>query len=134
MFFNLHLSGSPVVASSIRYANGLVGRQLASIVLESEVPVLIGVVRVKSNMNSVFDLACSPSVRVSYSRWRALKRGMLGHEKHRRTGRGGWGSCSPPKFWATQIFWAAREIWAKPVFKEASVFFFSKRYIFPILT
>ena len=28
---------------------------------------------------------------------------------HRRTGRGGEGGCSPPKFWATQIFWAARE-------------------------
>ena len=28
---------------------------------------------------------------------------------HRRTGRGGEGGCSSPKFWATQIFWAARE-------------------------
>ena len=28
---------------------------------------------------------------------------------HRRTGRGGEGGCSPPKFLATQIFWAARE-------------------------
>ena len=28
---------------------------------------------------------------------------------HRRTGRGGEGGCRPPKFWATQIFWAARE-------------------------
>ena len=36
-----------------------------------------------------------------------------------RTGGGGEGGCSPPKFWATQIFWAAREIWAKLVFKEA---------------
>ena len=42
--------------------------------------------------------------------------------KHRRTGRGGEGGCSPPKFWATQIFWAAREIWAKPVFKDVSMF------------
>ena len=33
------------------------------------------------------------------------------------------GGCSPPKFWATQIFWATREIWVKPVFKEASIFF-----------
>ena len=24
-------------------------------------------------------------------------------------GEGGEGGCSPPKFWATQIFWAARE-------------------------
>ena len=45
---------------------------------------------------------------------------------HGRTGRGGEGGCSPPKFWATQIFWAAREIWAKPVFKEVSVLFFSE--------
>ena len=29
--------------------------------------------------------------------------------EHRRTGRGGEGGCSPPKFWATKIFWAARE-------------------------
>ena len=28
---------------------------------------------------------------------------------HRRTGRGGEGGCSAPKFWAAQIFWAARE-------------------------
>ena len=33
-------------------------------------------------------------------------------------------SCSPPKFWATQIFWAAKEIWAKPVLKEVSMFLF----------
>ena len=43
---------------------------------------------------------------------------------HRRTGRGGEGGCSPPKVWATQIFWAEREIWAKPVFKEVSMLFF----------
>ena len=38
--------------------------------------------------------------------------------------------CSPDlrdlpvkaKFWATQIFWAAKEIWAKPVLKEVSMF------------
>ena len=30
-------------------------------------------------------------------------------KNHKRTGRGGEGGCSPPKFWATQIFWAARE-------------------------
>ena len=29
--------------------------------------------------------------------------------KHGRTAREGEGGCSPPKFWATQIFWAARE-------------------------
>ena len=49
---------------------------------------------------------------------------------HRRTGRGGWGGCSPPKFWATRIFWAAREIWAKPVFKEVSMLFFEEIDIF----
>ena len=29
----------------------------------------------------------------------------------------------PKKFWATQIFWAARQIGAKPCFKEVSMFF-----------
>ena len=27
------------------------------------------------------------------------------------------GAATPPKFWVTQVFWAGREIWAKPVFK-----------------
>ena len=35
---------------------------------------------------------------------------------HRRTGRGGEGGCSPPKFWATQIFGAARENLGKASF------------------
>ena len=35
---------------------------------------------------------------------------------HRRTGRGGEGGCSPPKFWTTQIFWAARENLGKASF------------------
>ena len=36
---------------------------------------------------------------------------------HRRTGRGGGeGGCSPLKFWATQIFWAARENLGKAIF------------------
>ena len=35
---------------------------------------------------------------------------------HRRTGRGGEGGCSPPKFWANQIFWAARENLGKAIF------------------
>ena len=47
---------------------------------------------------------------------------------HRRKGQGGggggWGGCSPSKFWATHIFWAAKEIWAKPVLKEVSMFLF----------
>ena len=35
---------------------------------------------------------------------------------HRCTGREGEEGCSPPKFWATQIFWAARESLGKPRF------------------
>ena len=44
---------------------------------------------------------------------------MVRHESniflcgHRRTGPGGGGGAGgmqPPKFWATQIFWAGREI------------------------
>jgi len=31
-----------------------------------------------------------------------------------------------PKFRATQIFWAAREIWAKPVFKDPKTYFESR--------
>ena len=31
----------------------------------------------------------------------------------RAGGAGGAAAPPPPKFWATQIFWAAREIWAK---------------------
>ena len=37
---------------------------------------------------------------------------------------GAGGAAAPPKFWATQIFWAAKEIWAKPVLKEVSMFLF----------
>ena len=36
--------------------------------------------------------------------------------KHRRTCRAGEGGWSPPKFWATQIFWAARENLGKASF------------------
>ena len=32
--------------------------------------------------------------------------------------RAGGAAAATPKFWATQIFWAAREIWTKPVFKD----------------
>ena len=42
-------------------------------------------------------------------------RTLSGHP-HRRTGRGGEGGCSAPKFWATQIFWAARENLGKASF------------------
>ena len=31
-------------------------------------------------------------------------------------GGGGEGGCSPPKFWATQFFWAARENLGKASF------------------
>ena len=52
------------------------------------------------------------------------------HDSHRCTGFGGGGggrhSPLPPKkkLWATQIFWAARQIGAKPCFKEVSMFFY----------
>ena len=52
-----------------------------------------------------------------------------GDSTHERTGRGSWGlppppSLSPPKFWETQNFLAAREILAKPIFTQVSVFRF----------
>ena len=55
---------------------------------------------------------------------------------------GGVGGCKPPlplpKFWATKIFCAAREILAKPIFTKVSVFqfvsFFSLKEIFFILS
>ena len=55
---------------------------------------------------------------------------------HRRTGRGGEGGCSPPKFWATQIFWVARENLGKASFSRRRHVFIIilKRWIFPILT
>ena len=64
-----------------------------------------------------------------------------GDSTHERTGRGSWGLPPPPlppppKFWATQIFWAAREILAKPIFAKVSMFrllrpfFFSLKAIF----
>ena len=65
-----------------------------------------------------------------------------GDSTHERTGRGSWGLPPPPplppppKFWATQIFWAAREILAKPIFAKVSMFrllrlfFLWKRYFF----
>ena len=36
----------------------------------------------------------------------------------------GWGEggYSPPKFWATQFFGQQEKIWAKPDFKEVSMF------------
>ena len=39
-------------------------------------------------------------------------------------GGGARGAAAPPKFWVTQVFWAEREIWAKPVFKDVFKFFF----------
>ena len=41
---------------------------------------------------------------------------------HRRTGRWGWLQILP-----TQIFWAARESWAKPFFffEEVDIFYFN---------
>ena len=54
---------------------------------------------------------------------------------HRRTGRGGEGGCSPPKFWATQIFWAARENLGKASFLRRfrdfkSLFWRDKYFLF----
>ena len=37
---------------------------------------------------------------------------------------GATGGCSPPKFWTTQIFGQQEKIWAKPVFKDVSMFFY----------
>ena len=44
---------------------------------------------------------------------------------------GGAGGYQPslPKFWATQIFWAAREILAKSIFTKVSMF----RFVFLFL-
>ena len=56
--------------------------------------------------------------------------------KHRRTGRGGEGGCSPPKFWATQIFLGSkREFGQSQFLKTFPCFFFItlKRQIFSIL-
>ena len=51
-----------------------------------------------------------------------------GDSTHERTGRGSYGlpppPLSPPKFWETQNFLAAREILAKPIFTQVSVFRF----------
>ena len=38
-------------------------------------------------------------------------------------GPGEGGLAASPTFWATQILWVAREVWAKPVFKDVSSFF-----------
>ena len=42
---------------------------------------------------------------------------------HRRTGRGGEGGCSPPKFGQLRFFGRQEKTWAKPVFKDVSMFF-----------
>lgn len=52
-----------------------------------------------------------------------------GDSTHRRTCRWGWGAETPPssrpsKFCATQIFGAAREIWANQIFTKVSMFRF----------
>ena len=64
-------------------------------------------------------------------RWKVIR------QEHRRTGQGGGGgargAAAPPKFWVTWVFWAGREIWAKPVFKDVfKFFFFLNTYIFSI--
>ena len=47
---------------------------------------------------------------------------------HRRTGRGDEGGCSPPKVWATQSFWAARENLGKASFYRRFPFFYYDYY------
>ena len=39
-----------------------------------------------------------------------------------RAGEGARGVAAPPKFWATQIFWAARENLGKVSFQDVSMF------------
>ena len=41
---------------------------------------------------------------------------------HRRTGRGARGAAAPPKFGQLRFFGQQEEIWAKPVFKDVSMF------------
>ena len=41
-----------------------------------------------------------------------------------RTGEGG--GKGGLQIWGNSVFWAAREIWAKPFFKDVSMFFFFK--------
>ena len=62
-----------------------------------------------------------------------------GDSTHRRTCRWGWGAATPPsprpsECWATQIFGAAREIWANQIFNKVSMFrfafFFSWKELF----
>ena len=64
-----------------------------------------------------------------------------GDSTHRRTCHWGRGAATPPsphpsKFWATQIFGAAREIWGNQIFTKVSmfrfVFFFSLKELFYI--
>ena len=50
---------------------------------------------------------------------RPLSLCIFGGRLHRRTGGGGGGArgaTDPPKFWATQLFWAARENLGKASF------------------
>ena len=52
-----------------------------------------------------------------------------GDSTHRRTCRWSWGAATPLsprplKFWATQTFWAAGEIWADQIFTKVSMFRF----------
>ena len=43
---------------------------------------------------------------------------------HRRTGRGDEGGCSPPNFGQLGFFGQQEKIWAKPGFKDVSMFFY----------
>ena len=43
-------------------------------------------------------------------------------QHHRRTGRGARGAAAAPKFWQLRFFGQQEKIWAKPVFKDVSMF------------
>ena len=43
---------------------------------------------------------------------------------HRRMGRGGEGDAAPPNFGQLRFFGQQEKIWARPVFKDVSMFFY----------
>ena len=58
---------------------------------------------------------------------------LNGTNRHMRTGRGGEGGCSPPKFWATQIFLGGERKFGQNqfpcflnhYFEEINIFYFN---------